>query len=373
MRRAVGWGIVAVCAMVGGLVGAATPAAAADQCDFVAVGDGPPGDDTDADTVAISVELRCRAGVKGEARVKFTAASASGSEQFATAVLSSGGPTTATKSVKVCAVPDASDLPGARVTLLVQGGLNGAGGESAFGGDWVLGPDTAAPKLTVHSSPAKGAKVSPGDRIHVEVTASEARHGSWQTGVHTTQLTGPGGSLGDRDAGSVPKACTDKSWSQNLAATYKVARHPPPVIEICAITEDYVPNDATKCAHFYTADNVWESTYHGTSTLFTGTQTCHGTIDGTFSFAVAPDGKVTGTSTAQSAIPDCGVGTKTSTAPVFGNETARGFSVPALAGIPNVGLIQLRRTGDRARGTASYHDASNDFTFTFDAHCVTCG
>ncbi|HEY8218422.1 MAG TPA: hypothetical protein VIH82_14890 [Acidimicrobiia bacterium] len=252
--------------------------------------------------MAISVELRCPSGVKRDARLEFTAQvlSSGQTQQFATAVVSSGGPTTATRSVKVCALTGASDLPGSAF------GLFAAGVDSSLfdAGEVVLGPDTSAPKLTVHASPPSGAKVSPGDRIHVEVTASEARDASWQTGVHTTQLTGPGGSLGDEDAGGVPKACKDKSWSQNLEATYKVPRHPPPVVEICAITEDYVPNDATKCVHLYTADEVWEGTVHADGN-FGG---CLQSWDGRLAFAVDGKGRISGQGTvATTGQPGCTV------------------------------------------------------------------
>ena len=121
---------------------------------------------------------------------------------------------------------------------------------------------------------------------------------------------------------------------------------------------------------------LWEGTTHGTNIFPTfiaerGDVVCHVTVDGRFNFAVAPDGKVTGTSTTQYDGYDCDGYSGTTPTPFFGNETARGFSVSTFVAGTG-GPTQFRRTGDRAHGTYAVHNADNDYEYTFDVHCVNC-
>ncbi len=54
----------------------------------------------------------------------------------------------------------------------------------------------------------------------------------------------------------LPRPCGAKTWSKNYQVTYTVPDNPPATIELCAITDDYEPNQNSKCADFPTTVTI---------------------------------------------------------------------------------------------------------------------
>jgi len=119
--------------------------------------------------------------------------------------------------------------------------------------------DRTPPTLQTNSTPPKGSKVSPNQRIVVSMTArdDDAR---WQTGIKTIQL------VADSDGGRFVAsenypACSEPN-EKRVEATYVVPANPPPVVRLSAIAEDHAGNKSEiDRAEFPTGD------WHGTLTV----------------------------------------------------------------------------------------------------------
>lgn len=186
-----------------------------------------------------------------------------------------------------------SDLPGARYTVTVNVEADGYSLDQLI----TLEADTAGPRFLeppFNASPKPGDKVEAGDEIGFEVTAVEQNPPRvWQTGVHTLEVTGPHGPIGrPQQAGANAKACEAKSKSLTTQGTYRVRRSDPAVIELCAVADDYVPNETKKCAKWYKGE-VWEGTFSGLVPIDT-IDICGSTFEGTLTLVVSKDGRVSG-------------------------------------------------------------------------------
>jgi hypothetical protein len=159
-------------------------------------------------------------------------------------------------NVDPCTLSGGSDLPGTEVSVQAVGQENQSGVHFVAKGVITLNHDLLAPRLIVVPTPGFGSTVKAGDKISFEVTAQERRrHGPWQTGVQMIQITAkPGGSVGPGwvNNSKLPKPCNEKTWEHKYQATYTVPSNPNPTITICAIADDYVPNEETQCGEFYT-------------------------------------------------------------------------------------------------------------------------
>ena len=116
----------------------------------------------------------------------------------------------------------------------------------------------------------------------------------------------PGGPVTSKDYLSYQgKACNEKSWEQSLDATYTVPSNPPPIIKLCALTEDFVGNQNLRCGEFPTG-NKWKGKLHLVSSVTSsdyGFLCNNETFDGEFSLVVAPNGQVQGKGSAHLVAP----------------------------------------------------------------------
>jgi hypothetical protein len=198
---------------------------------------------------------------------------------------------------------------------------------------------------------------------------------SWQTGVHSLQVTGPQGLLGSKDGGRLPKACGDKSKSLTVQGTHRVKRSDPPVIELCAVTEDYVPNTNTKCKRWYKGE-VWEGTISGTGVNHDLPECPDpSSHSGDFTVTVKPDGKATLTGHMVNTSVCVGGFTTETDFTVEGQKTRSAISF-APGAFPFDKKVDLRIRGDRASGTIATDPAgATAFVVNLDltAECQSCG
>jgi len=184
-----------------------------------------------------------------------------------------------------------SDLPGAKFTTRIEAT------DDSLDAEVVLSPDRTKPRFlepTFDSSPQPGDRVEAGEEIGFEVTATDKTPArTWQTGVHTLTVTGPRGEVKSESGGRRPKACEDKSKSLTVQSSYRVRESDPAVIELCAVAQDYVPNENKKCAKWYKGE-VWEGTISGGDAVGS-IDICGSTWEGTMTLAVAKDDRVSGT------------------------------------------------------------------------------
>jgi len=265
-----------------------------------------------------------------------------------------------------------SDLPGAQFAARIEA----ATGDS-LDLDLVLSPDSTKPRFLeppFESSPRPGAKVEPGDEIGFEVTATDKTPArTWQTGVHTLTVSGPRGEIKSKSGGRRPKPCARKSQSLTASGSYRVRDSDPAVIELCAVAVDYVPNETKKCAKWYKGE-VWEGTMNTTLTQVgdVNPEACPGPdkIEGTASFVVKANGKVTGTYD----VTGCSVSQPH--AEFTGTVTDEGFSFPQVIVqtngelIPKVSpkLAQATLTNFQDGGTGS----GTRYVTKWDMSCVSC-
>lgn len=179
-----------------------------------------------------------------------------------------------------------SDVPGTKLAFMavLQGISAVSGEETARNLTISLGDDTLAPRVHVISTPARGSRVKPGDKINLKVDASELRSGGpWQTGVKMVQVTAlPGGQVGEpwvNSASPLAQKCGQKTWEQNYEATYTVPSNPPPLIKICALAEDYVGNEGSICGDFPTGQYYGSIDWSTHQTVPSGTQDWNGHAD----------------------------------------------------------------------------------------------
>jgi hypothetical protein len=260
----------------------------------------------------------------------------------------------------------ASDLPGTRFRVTVDVP------SAPYSLDQLvtLDPDTTNPRFLdppFDASPRQGSKVEVGDEINFEVTATDKTPApSWQTGVHSLQVTGPQGLVGEpQDGGRLPKACGEKSKSLTVRGSHQVKRSDPAVIELCAIAEDYLPNTNSKCAQWYKGE-VWEGTV--TTTWQTS---CIATATSPVQFAVEHEsGKFETTFTYTEVANSCGAPGSWGSPVVPGRVTRNAMTTTAAPVLDG----RVARSGDRIDGTYTGPlPGGGTYATTWELQCVSCG
>ncbi len=159
--------------------------------------------------------------------------------------------------------------------------------------------DKDPPKLKVTSTPKKGTKVKPGDKIKVTIKASEHYrdgHKSWPTGVQNIQLIADDGLVDSKDYGRPPQPCS----RQTFEVTYTVPKNPPAIVHLRAIAEDAVGNQASEVGEFPTGD-TWKGTMSAEAVYVVEKQRCTDRWNVDMTVAITKEDKVTGDATAKRA------------------------------------------------------------------------
>jgi hypothetical protein len=159
--------------------------------------------------------------------------------------------------------------------------------------------DKDPPKLKVTSTPKKGTKVKPGDKIKVTIKASERYrdgHKSWPTGVQNIQLIADDGLVDSKDYGRPPQPCA----RQTFEVTYTVPKNPPAIVHLRAIAEDAVGNQASEVGEFPTGD-TWKGTMSAEAVYVVEKQRCTDRWNVDMTVAITKEDKVAGDATAKRA------------------------------------------------------------------------
>jgi len=282
-------------------------------------------------------------------------------------------------TVTPCSLDGGKDLPGSTVTFSTNAADPQFRGPVAI----TLGDDTTKPELKVHSTPAKGTKVKPGDKIAISAAANESRANgaSWQTGIRSIQVTAlnAGGLIDSKDYGSTPKPCGQKNWNETLQAKpYKVPANPPAVIHLQAVAEDYQGNQGTLSADFPTEDQ-WSGKITGQAQVDYCTTT---SISGSLSLTVAKDGAVTGTghttTTPYTCHPPGGpysVPSASEDLTFTGHKTKKAFTLQTIvfAGTVSSPAITIPIHGSSAVGDLPGSLTGGHVKQTYSLTCQTCG
>jgi hypothetical protein len=266
-----------------------------------------------------------------------------------------------------------SDLPGDVVAVKIDP-FDATG---TLTGSLTLGPDTTHPVAKLDSEPPPGARVRAGDRIQVladGTSGDDARDGatSWQTGVQTLQVIAGGGRVHSVESGRrSPEPCGSKRLQLDKDVRYKVTKGDGPVLQLCAVAEDYVGLDsgATGCREYYLGE-VWKGPLQGT----VSPQGCTSArVNGTMTLAVDAKGKVAGTYEFSYPSYTCGPATVPPLSisdQVTGTKTGSSFSL-TLHG-PGPAQLELHASRGRARGSYDFLRGGAG-SVSADLECKTCG
>jgi hypothetical protein len=255
--------------------------------------------------------------------------------------IGSGG----TPNVDVCDLPGGTDMPGTVVHF--DATIDG----EVVSEDLVL-PDRGPGVLAdVDSIPPPGSRVEPGQSIALRALGMQIAPA---LGIETLELFALGqeiGTTGNASGSTEPIACDAGRFFALLESRYVVPDPLPPVIEICALATTFDDHEGRGCIVFTTGE-VWTGSYAGTLTWdcnVLGQRS--GTLDGTFTITVAPDGAATmeivHTVTGSCGGPD--VGSLTTPLTIAGKRTQTGFEFPDYFAVTD--SITLTASDDRATGT----------------------
>ncbi|HWM21906.1 MAG TPA: hypothetical protein VNO51_19600 [Ilumatobacteraceae bacterium] len=287
-----------------------------------------------ADWAGICTTLKITAAVSGPPATLF-------SGDVSEFEIRSGG----TPNVDVCDLPGGSDMPGTVVHF--DASIDG----EVVSEDLVL-PDRGPGVLAeVDSIPPAGSLVEPGQSIALRALGMQIAPA---LGIETLELFALGqqiGTTGNATGSTEPIACDAGRFFALLESEYVVPDPLPPVIEICAVATTFDDHEGRGCVVFTTGE-VWTGSYAGTLTWdcnVLGQRS--GTLDGTFTITVAPDGAATmeivHTVTGSCGGPD--VGTLTTPLTIAGKRTQTGFEFPDYFAVTD--SITLTASDDRATGT----------------------
>jgi hypothetical protein len=200
-----------------------------------------------------------------------------------------------------CLLSGGSDLPG----TVLKASLVQQNGQGVATDTYVFQPDTAAPTVTLTTTPSNGVKVKAGDTIELTGIAEEIKDAGWQTGVQKIEVwqTAPTAEQEGVETFNsyANKSCGAKSWKQTTQTfTYPVPKNPPAAITFCAYAWDFAGNQAkSKCATFYTGlfTIMGSLELHSDQTLSSHGIVQHDKQDLVTKFTAAgqPDGTMTGT------------------------------------------------------------------------------
>ncbi len=252
-------------------------------CYVLPEGDYPDWETQVADVIDVSCRGDCSAPPPGLHTIIVSATVSGPSKPIGSYVGSEGG-ALADYYVDPCYLSGGSDLPGTKVvvTSSVKDSFDQTKEIGSVNATFTLADDTYAPRLDVVSTPARGAKVKAGDKISLKIKANEVRRGqSWQSGVMDIQLTANNELVTSKDYLQYRgKSCDAKSWEKTLDVTYTVPSNPPPIINFCAITDDFAGNQNFLCGEFLTRGD-WYGTldWSAWNQVFSGRQYWYGHAD----------------------------------------------------------------------------------------------
>jgi hypothetical protein len=149
----------------------------------------------------------------------------------------------------VCALPGASDVPGAVIYLSTI--IYNHGNTRDFTGYYTLPADHALPAVSLTSSVPAGTPVRAGEKITLRITGTEPSGLGPQTGVNFLRLSGPrGGRVQSVIYNKAVSGCDNSRFRRTLTVIYRVPKTAPKRITLTAIADDMPGHDAIKTITF---------------------------------------------------------------------------------------------------------------------------
>ncbi len=265
----------------------------------------------------------------------------------------------------LCALPGASDLPGAvvRFTALDEKGFR-------LAKEVTLGDFGEVLRAGIATDPGRGVGVKPREKIDIVAIALLAPPA---LGVERLDVTVNGvviESTRNLSENAEPVGCDLGRLFALLETRYRVPRNPPPVITICAEALGFDSTRSRDCAEFYTGE-VWTGTVYGTIKILPPGQpgpVCPNPINwtGYAEFVVSGDGRATGTLTVRGVSDSCLRSSK-----LKGTVTEEGVRFPHLEPVFTSGPIPIVSPG-RAKGRFTHTGATTKYSTTWNLKCKTC-
>jgi hypothetical protein len=195
----------------------------------------PTPTDLDLDVSAYCPESRQNGPTRGA--ILATMSKTSGEDLIGMMHLEPGGVIAGDFRFNVCTLPSGSDIPGAKLGITTIIYYQGTSRSFTFAAG--LPGDLLGPQVSISSSVPPGTQVHPGEKIKLQVTATEPDRLGAQIGIANIRVAGPDGRIKFKRYRRVRTGCAKSRADRVLELTYRVPANAPKVIKIVAVTSDF--------------------------------------------------------------------------------------------------------------------------------------
>jgi hypothetical protein len=195
----------------------------------------PTPTDLDLDVSAYCPESRQNGPTRGA--ILATMSKTSGEDLIGLMHLEPGGVIAGNFRFNVCTLPAGSDIPGAKLGITTIVYYQGSTRSFTFSAG--LPGELLGPQVSISSSVPPGTQVYPGEKIKLQVTATEPDRLGAQIGIANIRVAGPDGRIKFKRYPRVRTGCERYRAYRVLQLTYRVPANAPKVIKIVAVTSDF--------------------------------------------------------------------------------------------------------------------------------------
>jgi hypothetical protein len=195
----------------------------------------PTPTDLDLDVSAYCPESRQNGPTRGT--VLATMSRTSGEDLIGMMHLEPGGVIAGNFRFNVCTLPAGSDIPGAKLGITTVIYYQGLARSFTFSAG--LPGELLGPQVSISSSVPPGTQVHPGEKIKLQVTATEPDRLGAQIGIANIRVAGPDGRIKFKRYPRVRTGCERYRAYRVLELTYRVPANAPKVVKIVAVTSDF--------------------------------------------------------------------------------------------------------------------------------------
>lgn len=195
----------------------------------------PTPTDLDLDVSAYCPESRQNGPTRGT--ILATMSKTSGEDLIGMMHLEPGGVIAGNFRLNVCTLPSGSDVPGARLGITTIIYYQGSSRSFTFSAG--LPGELLGPQVSISSSVPAGTQVHPGEKIKLQITATEPNRLGAQVGIANIRVAGPDGRIKFKRYPRVRTGCERSRAYRVLDLTYRVSANAPKMIKIVAVASDF--------------------------------------------------------------------------------------------------------------------------------------